>query len=87
MLKLTLMAKITNHLPVTHWVFYDKRSLVSVSVDTQKFETNFFLFSFMEKMLLIQFNSMGKCLSYNFIIWKKAFFCYFIHLLFLYEIV
>ena len=57
-----------------------------------------FLFSFKEKMLIIQFHSMEKLLiikfhsmekslSYNFIYGKIAYFAIFIHTLLLYEIV
>ena len=48
---------------------------------------NFFEFSFMEKMLIIQFHSMEKILSYNFIYGNNAYFAIFIHILLLYEIV
>ena len=48
---------------------------------------NFFEFLFMENMLIIQFHSMEKCLSYNFIYVKNAYFAIFIHILLLYEIV
>ena len=47
----------------------------------------FFEFSFMEKMLIIQFHSMEKCLSYSFIYEKNAYFAIFIHTLLVYEIV
>ena len=47
----------------------------------------FFEFSFMEKMVIIQFHSMEKCLPYNFIYEKNAYFAIFIHTLLLYEIV
>ena len=38
---------------------------------------NFFVFSFMKKMFILQFHSMEKCLSYNFIYGKKAYFAIF----------
>ena len=76
------------------------RSIFSINENTKKVvsETKLFVFSFMEKMLFIQFHIMEKCLSYKFIVWKKclsysflygksAYFAIFIHTLLLYEIV
>ena len=45
--------------------FSDKKSLVSVSVETKNFKKK------------IEFLIMEKCLSYSFIVWKKCLFCYF----------
>ena len=56
---------------------YDKKSLVSVSVETRNFEAKIFLIFVYEKMLIIQFHSMEKLLITQFHLWKKCLFFYF----------
>ena len=62
------MAKIAKfslpawYLPGTIWVFYDKKSVVSVSDETQFFEPKFFCNFNHGKMLLILFHRMEKTL-------------------------
>ena len=78
MLKLIFMAKspdaayLHGNCQLHSRISYDKKSRVSLSVVTQNFETKTF-----------RIHLWKKCISYNFMLWKNAFF--FIHLLLLYE--
>ena len=66
---------------------YDQKSLVSVSHRTQNFKTKFFIFSFMEKMLVKHFIAGKKCNIQFHRTKKNAYFAIFMRLLLLYEIV
>ena len=46
------------------WLVFRKKRITS--------KQKVFVFSFMEKMLVIQFHRTEKCLSYNLILWNKS---------------
>ena len=64
-----------------------KNPCLVIRLKHETLKQNFFVFSFMEKILVIQFHSMKKMLTLQFHSWKNAYFAIFMHLCLLYEFV
>ena len=58
-------------------IFYEKFLSYNLQLKNEISKRNFFVFSFREKLLIIQFNSMEKMLIIQFHLWKKCLFCFF----------